>query len=532
MRMSRLYMPTLREVPSEAEVPSHQLLLRAGMIRRIDLGVYSYLPIGHRVLKKIEDIIRQQMDKTGAQEFYLASTYEDHLTPLIKSEVRSYKQLPLTFYQVYNSHKDEIKPRYGLIRAKENLEKESYSYDKDIDGMNNSYSHVRKAYESILERLKLKYRITEREEGHEFIALAEVGEDVFVYCNKCDYGANVHNAKVVYNMEEQEEAEMPMEKVHTPDVTTIEDLEAFFDMDKSNFGKSLIYVADGKPILVVVPGHRELNEVKLCNYLGISQEQLEMADETVVEDITGAVKGFAGPVGLKEGVRVIVDSRITKMKNLIVGGNETDYHIKNVNYGRDFEGEVVEDLLLVEDKDMCPKCGQLLNVDRGIEVGRMTQLGTKCSEAANATFLDEDGKEKPFAVGSYKLNASRLLAAAVEQNHDENGIVWPLALAPYQAIITVVKAKDEEQAKLGEDIYKKLKEEGIEVLLDDRNERPGVKFKDRDLIGIPIRITVGKRAAEKIVEYSLRREDEKSEIPADEILDRIKEEYEIQGLKL
>lgn len=568
MRMSRLYMPTLREVSSEAEIPSHQLLLRAGMVRRITPGIFSYLPLGHRVLRKIENIVREEMDKLGAQElltstmqpkelweisgrwesigtemfqfmdrsskeFCFGYSHEEYLINLIKNEVRSYKQLPLTLYQIQTKYRDEIKPRFGIIKAKEFIMKDAYSFDKNTDDMENSYRNMWKSYENIFNRLKLKFKIAEagfHTKGHEFIATAETGDESFVYCKACDYAANSKSANVIYNVDEQEDIEKPMERVHTPNVTTIEDLEAFFNMDKSNFGKSLIYVADGKPILVVVPGDRELNEMKLCSYLGISLGKLEMADETIVEEVTHAKKGFAGPVGVKEGVRIIVDSRITRMKNLIVGGNETDYHIMNVNYGRDFKGEIVEDLLLIQNGDICPKCGEPLDIDTGIEIGNISQSGTVYSQQMKATFLDEDGKEKPFLTGKYFLDISRILAAIIEQNNDDSGIVWPLAVAPYHVVITVVKTKDEDQVRLGEYLYEKLQNEDIEVLLDDRNESPGVKFKDRDLIGIPIRITVGKRASENIVEYSLRGDSEKEEISADEVLVRIKEELEREGL--
>jgi len=524
-------MPTLREVPTEAEIPSHQLLLRAGMIRKADVGVYSYLPLGYRVLRKLENLIGQEMENIGAQELLTTNIQVEDFTKLIKSEVRSYKQLPLTFYNIHTRYKDELKPRFGLIRAKEYITCDVYSYDRDVDGMENSYDNMLKACEKVLGKLNFKYKLAQRQEGHEFIAIAEKGEEALVYCEECDYAANSLRAKVIYNIGEQDEEEKPMEKVHTPNVTTIEDLKAFFNIEKKNFAKSLIYVVDGEPILVVIPGDRELNEMKLCDYLGVSLEQLEMADETVVRDVTRAEKGFAGPVGAKEGVRIIIDSRITKMKNLIVGGNETDYHIKNVNYGRDFQGEVVEDLLLIEDEDPCPKCGKPLAMERGIEVGNLFLLGAKYSEALNANFLDEDGKEKPFEIGSCSLNISRLLAALVEQNYDENGIVWPFAVAPYHLVVTVVNIKDEGQMRLGEQIYENLQREGIEVLLDDRNERAGVKFKDRDLIGIPIRVTVGKKAAENIVEYSLRSDGDKVEISVDEALERIRERLNKEVIK-
>ncbi|NLX61917.1 MAG: proline--tRNA ligase [Tissierellia bacterium] len=573
MRMSNMYMPTLREVPTEAEIPSHQLLLRAGMIRKLVSGVYSYLPLGYRVIRKIEDIVREEMDNIGCQEllmsaiqprelweesgrwsdfgpemfrlkdrhereFCLGPTHEEYFTDLIKNEVNSYKQLPLYLYQIQTKYRDEKRPRFGVIRAREFIMKDAYSFDKDEEGMKESYKKMWEAYDKIFTRLKLNFRVVEGDSGamggsdsHEFMAVADTGEGVIAYCDNCDYAATDEKAKVVYTVESNE-AEKEMEKVYTPDVTTIEALEEFFNIGKSKFGKALVYVAAGEPVVVIIPGDRELNETKLVNYLGIPEHELAMADESVIEEISNAKKGFTGPVGLKDGIRVLVDSRITKMKNLIVGGNETDYHIKNVNYGRDFEGEVVEDLLLVEEGDICPKCGKPLKMDRGIEVGNIFQLGIKYSESLNAKFLDENGKEKPFIMGSYGIGVSRTLAAIVEQHHDENGIIWPLVVAPYHVVITVVNSKNEEQSQVGEKLYKELKDAGIEVLLDDRKERAGVKFNDRDLIGIPIRITVGKKAGENIVEYSLRKDNEKEEIAVEEVLERIKEEFNKEGIKL
>ncbi|HHV46380.1 MAG TPA: proline--tRNA ligase [Tissierellia bacterium] len=573
MRMSNMYMPTLREVPAEAEIPSHQLLLRAGMMRKLVSGVYSYLPLGYRVIRKIENIVREEMDRQGAQEllmsaiqpkelweesgrwstfgpemfrlkdrndreFCLGPTHEEYFTSLIKDEVKSYKQLPLNLYQIQTKYRDEKRPRFGVIRAREFIMKDAYSFDKDEEGMRESYRKMWEAYDRVFTRLKLKFRVVEGDSGamggsssHEFIAMAETGEGVIAYCEACDYAATNEKAKVVYNIE-SDEAERELERVHTPNVTTIDELQEFFNIEKNRFGKALVYIAKGDPVVVIIPGDRELNETKLINYLGIPEHELVMADENIIEEITNAKKGFTGPIGLKDGVRLIVDSRITRMKNIIVGGNETDYHIKNANYGRDFKGEIAEDLLLVEEGDICPKCGAPLKMDRGIEVGNIFQLGTKYSSSLNAKFLDEDGKEKPFIMGSYGIGVSRTVAAIVEQYHDENGIIWPLVVAPYHVIITVVNSNNEEQSQLGEKLYSELINEGIEVMLDDRNERAGVKFNDRDLIGIPIRITVGKKAGENIVEYSLRKDNEKIEISADKVLEKVKEEFKKEGLKL
>lgn len=566
MKMSRMYMPTLKEIPSEAEIASHQLLLRAGMIRQLVSGVYSYLPLGYRVIKKVEQIVREEMDKSGSQEllmsaiqprelweatgrwddfgpemwkltdrnnreFCLGPTHEEYFTDLIKNEVKSYKQLPLNLYQIQTKYRDEKRPRFGMMRSREFIMKDAYSFDTDIQKMADAYDIMWEAYDRIFKRLNLKFRVVQGDTGamggrlsHEFMAMSDAGEGLVVYCDSCDYAATDEKAAVVYeNINKGEMLEL--EKVHTPNATTIDDLQEFFQIDKSNFAKALVYKYDKLPIVVIIPGDRELNETKLFNYLGIAEHDIEMADEEVILNISGANKGFTGPVGLKKGTRLIVDSRITKMRNLLVGGNETDYHIKNANYGRDFEGEVVEDLILVRAGDKCPKCGDSLIMDRGIEVGNIFQLGTKYSDGIGAKFLDENGKEQPFYMGSYGIGITRSVAAIIEQYHDDKGIVWPLNTAPYQVIITVINDKNQEQMDLGEKLYKLLGEAGVEVLLDDRKERAGVKFNDRDLIGIPIRVTVGKRASESIVEYSLRISEEKIECNERDVLDLVRDEF-------
>lgn len=574
MRMSKLYIPTLREMPAEAEIASHKLLLRAGMMRKLVSGVYSYLPMGYKVIRKVEQIVREEMDRAGSQEllmsaiqpkeiweatgrwdnfgpemfklrdrndreFCLGPTHEEYFTNLIKDEVKSYKQLPLNLYQIQTKYRDEKRPRFGLMRCREFIMKDAYSFDVDEENMKKAYEIMWEAYDKVFTRLKLKYKVVQGDTGamggkisHEFMAMSEVGESLIAYCDNCDYAATDEKAEVVYRVNENSGKELELEKVYTPNVTTIEALVEFFNVEHSNFAKALVFNVTGKPVVAIIPGDRELNETKFCNYLGIAEHDLEMADEEMILDITGANKGFTGPIGLKEGVRLLVDSRITKMKNLVVGGNETDYHIKNVNYGRDFTGEVVEDLLLVREGDICPKCGEPLKMDRGIEVGNIFQLGTKYSDSLGATFLDENGKEKPFIMGCYGIGVSRSVAAVVEQYHDEDGIIWPLVVAPYHVIITIVNVKAEEQVELGEKLYEDLSSLGLEVILDDRNERAGVKFKDRDLIGVPIRITVGKRAGESIVEYSIRGKDEKIEISIREIISLIKDEFHKEGLNI
>ncbi len=569
-----MYMPTLRQVPAEAEIASHQLLLRAGMARRLVSGVYSYLPLGYRVIRKVENIVREEMDRAGAQEllmsaiqpkeiweasgrwdnfgpemfrlndrhereFCLGPTHEEYFTNLIKDEIKSYKQLPLNLYQIQTKYRDEKRPRFGLMRCREFIMKDAYTFDMDEESMVKAYDNMWQAYDNVFTRLKLKYKVVQGDTGamggkvsHEFMAMSEVGESLIAYCDHCDYAATDEKAEVVYEIGNQSEKEEELEKVYTPGVTTIEALTEFFKVKASNFAKALVYDAANEPVIAIIPGDRELNEIKLCNYLAIGGHDLEMADENMIKEITGADKGFTGPIGLKAKVKVLVDSRITKMKNLVVGGNETDYHIKNVNYGRDFTGEIVDDLLMVEAGDKCPKCGQPLLMDRGIEVGNIFQLGTKYSASLGANFLDENGKEKPFIMGSYGIGVSRSVAAVIEQYHDENGIIWPLVVAPYHAIITIVNVKNEEQVLVGEKIYQEFINSGVETLLDDRNERVGVKFNDRDLIGIPIRVTIGKRAGEGIVEFSTRENDEKVEVKVEELMDLVKLEFEKAGLNL
>ena len=546
MKMSKMYMPTLREVPSDAEIPSHQLLLRAGMIRQLVSGIYSYLPLGYRVIRKIEQIVREEMDSAGSQEllmsaiqprelweatnrwedfgpemwkvkdrnnreFCLGPTHEEYFTNLIKDEIKSYKQLPLNLYQIQTKYRDEKRPRFGLMRCREFIMKDAYSFDTNEENMVKAYDVMWEAYDKVFTRLHLNYRIVEGDTGamggkqsHEFMAMSDIGEALVAFCDSCNYAATDEKATVVYNNETSLETELEMERVSTPSITTIEGLMNFFNVDGSKFAKALVFNEKGKPVIAIIPGDRELNETKLNNYLGVADHDIELADEETIKRITGANVGFTGPIGLKEEVKIIVDSSIVNMKNLVVGGNETDYHIKNVNFGRDFKGEIADDLLLVREGDKCPKCSGHLQMERGIEVGNIFQLGKKYSQGIGSKFLDENGKEQFFQMGSYGIGVSRSVAAIIEQCHDEKGIVWPLNVAPYHVIVTVINTKNEEQMNLGEEIYKDLMNIGAEVLLDDRNERAGIKFNDRDLIGIPIRITVGKMAGEGIVEYSIK----------------------------
>lgn len=559
MRLSKMYMPTLREVPSDAEIPSHQLLLRAGMVRVNVSGIYTYLPLGLRVIKKIEEITRQEMDRAGSQEtllsavqpkeiwetsgrwdtfgpemfklkdrhdrdFCLGPTHEEYFTTLVKDEVKSYKQLPFNLYQIQTKYRDEKRPRFGVIRAREFIMKDAYSFDKDPEGMKESYRQMWDAYEKAFDRMDIKYRVVQGDSGamggsdsHEFIALSNVGEGVIAYSDNSDYAATDEKAKVIIDVEESGE-ELDIEEIHTPGIKTIEELAEFMKEDKSKFAKMVIYETTNKEIIIaLIPGHRQLNETKLFNAAKVNDFDIEIASDESIKKLTGGDPGFSGPINLKGDFKLFIDERLTRMKNLIVGANKTDYHLKNVNYKRDFEGIVVEDLLLVEEGDKDPESDGVLHLERGIEVGNIFQLGTKYSDSLGFNYLDENGKEQIVYMGSYGIGISRSMAAIIEQHHDEDGIIWPLSVAPYHIIITIINTKDESQIQLGEKLYEEYNNLGFDVLLDDRKERPGVKFKDRDLIGIPLRITVGKRASENIVEFSTRLKKENEELTIEEL---------------
>lgn len=565
MRMKHFYMPTLREVPAEAEIPSHQLMLRAAMMRKAASGIYSYLPLGYRVIRKIEEIVRKTMDKYGAQEilmsalqpeeiwmesgrwktfgpemfklkdrngrgFCLGPTAEEYFTDLVKNEIKSYKQLPLNIYQIQTKYRDEKRPRFGINRAREFVMKDAYTFDADEEAMKVAYQNMWDAYEEVFDTLGLDYRIVAGDSGamgghasHEFIALSDVGEGVICYCENCKYGATDEKAQVV--LPEREEAEEEdLVEVHTPGQKTIEEVASFLEVDPSDCIKAVDLLCAGEPVIVLVPGDRELNLAKLVGYLGVPEHEIEMMPEEMVEELTGAAAGYTGPVGLEE-VRLIMDASLENRKNLVCGANHTDHHYKNVNYKRDFDAEIGGDLLMIQEGDPCPECGSALHFARGIEVGNIFQLGTKYSESLGATFLDENGKAKPFVMGSYGIGVTRTVTAIIEQNHDDKGIIWPMIVAPYHAIVTVMKVNDEVQMNLAEKIYQELQAAGVEVLLDDRNERAGVKFNDRDLIGIPHRITVGKKADQGIVEYSTRSEMENEDVEFETAVERIKNNF-------
>ncbi|PKM42057.1 MAG: proline--tRNA ligase [Firmicutes bacterium HGW-Firmicutes-8] len=536
MRVSELLAPTLREAPTEAEVISHILMLRAGMLRKVASGVYTYLPLGYRVLKKVIQIVREEMDNKGGQElmlpiiqpaelwlesgrwnvygdelfrmkdrhgrdFALGPTHEEIITDLVRGEVRSYKQLPQLLYQIQNKYRDERRPRFGLMRGREFVMKDLYSFDKDEAGLDESYRKMYEAYTRIFARCGLQFRSVEADPGaiggsstHEFMVMADSGEAAIVYCDSCNYAANVEKAEAVPEQLSGDGEMLSLDEVSTPGAKTIEDVSAFLKIAGHNLIKTIVYQTEEETVIALVRGDREINEIKLQNMLG--SLQLFMADERTVKELTGAAPGFAGPVGMK-GARIIADREIPLMRNAVTGANKTDAHLVNVNPGRDFTPDVVADIRLVRAGEHCPRCEGVLAEARGIEVGQVFKLGTKYSKALGAKFLDENGKEQLMVMGCYGIGVSRTVAAAIEQNHDGDGIIWPMPIAPFQAVVIPVSSKDEGQMGLADSLYNALREQGVETVIDDRNERPGVKFKDADLVGYPLRIVVGSKTVEE-----------------------------------
>jgi len=545
MRYSQYFIPTVKETPADAEVISHQLMLRAGMIRKLAAGIYNYLPLGLRSIRKVENIIREEMNRAGAlellmpsvqpaelwqesgrweqygkellrfrdrkdAEFCMGPTHEEVITDLVRREVKSYRQMPLNLYQIQGKFRDEIRPRFGLMRGREFIMKDAYSFDADENGADIAYDKMYKAYRRIFERCGLNFRAVEADTGsiggsssHEFMVLAESGEDAIASCSACEYAANVEKAEarpfaVVEHFEPR-----PLEKVATPDKRSIDEVSAFLAVPKAAMVKTLILLADNEPVVALVRGDHDLNEIKLKNVLGC--EQLEMAPDEVVELVTSAPVGFAGPVGLK--VKVVADLAVQTLRNFVTGGNAEDLHLKNVNLDRDFTPSRFADICNVVHGDACPRCDTgILEMWRGIEVGHVFKLGMKYSKALKATFLDAEGKEQIIFMGCYGIGVGRTVAACIEQNHDDNGIIFPLPIAPFQCIISALDPKKDDVREAAESLYNQLLDSGIEVLLDDRDERPGIKFKDADLIGIPLRLVVGsKNLAEGKVELKDRK---------------------------
>lgn len=570
MRMSQLLAPTLRETPGEAEVASHRLMLRAGMIRRTSAGMYTYLPLALRVLRKIEDIIREEMNKKGGQEllmsivqpaemwretgrwaeygeemfrledrhgreFCLAPTHEELITTLMRNHVQSYRQLPLQLYQIANKYRDEVRPRFGVMRGREFIMKDLYSFDRDEEGLQKSYDNMYDAYEKVFARCGLTTRAVEADPGaiggnktHEFMVLADAGEAEVVYCTDCSYAANTEKAESVPPSGDEPGTKGPaMEKVDTPGARTVDEVTELLQVGADQLLKTLIYVADGRPVAAVVRGDDELNEIKLQRVLGATV--LEPADAGTVERVTKAPVGFAGPVGLS-GVDIVADYRAVSVDGAVTGANEADAHLRHVRAGRDWRAAKTADIRLTRAGDGCPRCGQALASARGIEVGQVFMLGTKYSEALGAVFLDEKGHSRPIVMGCYGIGVSRTMAAIIEQHHDEHGIRWPVAVAPYHAVVVPVNYGDEAQKAAADRLYAELTESGVETVLDDRDERAGVKFTDAELIGFPWRITVGPRAlAEGEVEVKSRDGRLDRRVALEEAAEFLREELSASG---
>ena len=542
MKLTNYYLPTLREIPQDAEIESHKLMLRAGMIRKTVSGIYPYLPLGLKVLRNIEEIVRKRMDESGSielkmsilqpkeiweqsgrwekygpemfklldrneREFCLGPTAEEYYLTLIKDELNTYKKLPINLYQIQFKYRDEKRPRFGLNRCREFLMKDAYSFDRDAEGLEVSYKKMEDAYDKIFTDIGLKYVKVLADNGQmggkksqEFIALADTGESEILFTDDLSFASNIEKCPVEYKIDDNSEM-LEAEEVFTPDKVTIEEVSGFLGVKESNCVKVVDLLVNGEKVFVLIPGDRVLNETKLINYLKVAEHDIEMMDEKAILD-AGSYKGFTGPINLNG--RIIADERIPQMKNMVIGANKKDYHIKNANYNRDFTCEIAGDLLEAREGDLLAD-GKRLNVRRGVEVGHIFSLGTSYSESLNAGFLDENQKKVPYHMGSYGVGISRTIAAILEQNYDEFGIIWPIEIAPYQVIITTVNAKDDDQMKISEEIYDVLNKK-YEVMWDDRQERAGVKFNDRDLIGIPIRITVGKDIADGLVELSSRKD--------------------------
>ena len=564
MRATNLYAPTLRNTPAEAEIASHQLMYRAGLIRKSAGGMYTYLPLAWRTIRKIEQIIREEMDAAGGQEimmpilqpselweesgrwgaygaemirvkdrhgreFCMGPTHEEMITALVRDEVRSYKQLPLMLYQIQDKFRDERRPRFGVMRSREFIMKDLYSFDKDIAGMNESYRKMSVAYTNIFTRCGLNFRAVEADSGaiggghsEEFTVLAPEGESRIACCDACSYAASDEKAALRPIDGAAEEA-LPLEKVATPDAHTIAMLAEYLRIPVEKTIKAVAYQTEEDVlILAFLRGDHEVNEVKLANAVGA--QELRMADDAAIR-AAGGCPGFMSPIGIKEGACIVVDETAMRMHNAVSGANEQDFHYINVNPQRDFGSVTVTDIRLVAEGDLCPACGTgHLHIGRGIEAGQIFALGTKYSEAMGATFLDEAGKTQPLQMGCYGIGVGRTMAAAIEQNHDEHGIIWPRAIAPYEVVVVAVNAKAEEQLVYAEEIYEELRAAGVDVLLDDRRERAGVKFNDCDLIGYPVRIAIGPKTIENgTIEVKIRKSGELVNFARDTYLKGVKD---------
>lgn len=563
MKQSQIFVPTLRETPSDAEVLSHQMMLRAGYIRQVSSGVYSYLPLAYRVIQKIENIIREELNAIGGTEmllpaivpadiwkesgrydtygpemmklqdrhdrdFLLGPTHEETFTKLIRDDIKSYKKLPLHLYQIQPKYRDEKRPRFGLLRGREFIMKDSYTFHDTEKSLDEMYSEIWQAYNNIFTRIGLDFRSIIADAGAmggresiEFIAISNVGEDTIAYSDESDYAANIEMATSKFKERTNTEVQLQKEIVDTPATTTIEELSTFLEIKPSNILKSVLFVADGdKPVLAVVRGDHDVNEIKVR--MAVDAETIETASDAHIEDLFGNIPaGYVGPIDLPEDVTIVADLYVKNMVNSVTGANEVEKHFINVNVGRDFEPSQYTDIRMVHEGDVSPDGHGTLQFTTGIEIGHIFKLGTRFSEAMDATVLGKDGRPTPVIMGSYGIGISRLLSAIAEQNADEKGLVWPAAVAPFDVHITPINYNNEDQKALTDEITELFKAEGYEVLVDDRKERPGVKFTDAELIGIPIRVTVGKKAEDGIVELNIRKTDEMVETKKDDLINTI-----------
>lgn len=564
MRFSKSYIKTLKETPKEAETASHKLLLRASMIKKLTSGVYTYLPLGYKALKKVENIVREEMDRAGSQEilmpvlqpaelwkesgrwdvmgplmmklqdrnkrdFVLGPTHEEVVTDLIRNDISSYKALPLSLYQIQTKFRDEIRPRFGLMRGREFVMKDAYSFHATTESLDEEFLNMRDTYSRIFSRCGLKFRPVEADSGaiggsgsQEFHVLADSGEDEIIYCDSCSYAANVETAVSRVEASPVEEFKNA-ELIDTPNVSKIDDIVQFLNIPYSKTVKAMMYrdMGNDQVYMVLMRGDYEVNETKLKNIVNAVEVAL-LTDEELEKH--GLIKGFIGPYGIELGdIKVIADTAVTEINNHTAGGNKMDTHYINENYGRDYKADIVADIKTVKVGETCERCGGKLHSARGIEVGHIFKLGDKYSKALNATFLDDKGESKVMLMGCYGIGVSRTLASAIEQNNDEFGIIWPTALAPYIVDVIPANVKNEEQVKVAEEIYEALLNDGIDSMIDDRDERPGFKFKDADLIGFPFKVVSGKRAGEGIVELKIRRTGETLEISKDDVVSTVRE---------
>lgn len=565
MKQTKTFIPTLRENPSDADVKSHRMLLRAGFIRQNAAGVYSYLPLARKVLAKIEQIIREEMEAINSiellmpalqpaelwqesgrweaygpelmrlkdrhdRDFALGATHEEVITTLVRDEIKSYKKLPLTLYQIQSKFRDEKRPRFGLLRGREFIMKDAYSFHSSRESLDATYDDMYQAYSNIFTRLGLNFRAVIADAGtiggkgtHEFMVLSEIGEDTIAYSDTSDYAANIEMAEVVVEYTAPTTPMKDIEKIETPDQKTIEEVSAFLNVEPSNVIKSLVFDIDGELVVVLARGDHEINDIKLKNALGATS--VELAEDAAIKKLLGCTPGSIGPVKLPVNVKVIADNAIKSIRNGVAGANEDGFHLLNVNPERDFAISSYEDIRFIQQGDPSPDGQGVIKFAEGIEVGHIFKLGTTYSEKLNATFLDEQGKAQPYIMGCYGIGVSRILAAVAEHFQDENGFVWPAQLAPYDLQLVPVNAKDEAQVQLADELYGVLKSYRYEVLYDDRAERAGVKFADADLIGLPVRITVGKKASEGLVEVKFRSTGESAEWAKEEVVDRLNEYF-------